>query len=360
MGCSSHRMNRRDLLVRAAKGIVGGAAAMSLPAPLLAQVGGAVATRPSAGAPSRAALTTGGSRGDNVFAALKLIEDDIRRALARKKRVLLKPNMVCIHTQLACSHVECLEAVLEFLSPMVKGEIFLGDSPAGGRATEGFEALDYRRLARQYKVRFIDFDDESVDVLHATDHRYHAVPVRAVKLALDPDTFVISSAIPKTHDRAVLTLSLKNIVVGAAVKDPGFRWDGKGTGQSDKMIIHGGPQNQAIHYNLFHLARQLKPDLSILDGFQGMEGNGPCSGTAVEHKVAIASTDWLAADRIATELMGFEFRKVGYLWFAAQAGLGQGDLEQIEVLGEPIARHVKPYCPHETIEEQYKWMTRGA
>jgi uncharacterized protein (DUF362 family) len=48
-----------------------------------------------------------------------------------------------------------------------------------------------------------------------------------------------------------------------------------------------------------------------------MEGNGPIDGTPVDHRVCVASTDWFAADRVAVELMGLDFEKVGYLNFVA-------------------------------------------
>ena len=53
-----------------------------------------------------------------------------------------------------------------------------------------------------------------------------------------------------------------------------------------------------------------------------MEGNGPCLGTAVDHRVCVVSPDWLAADRVAIELMGIDFAKVGV--FEALCGRGHG------------------------------------
>jgi len=308
---------------------------------------------------SQAALTTGESRAENVFRALKMIEPQIRRGLARKKRVLLKPNMVVVNRQLAATHVECLEGVLEFLRPLVREEIIIGDSPAGGQATEGFDNYKYHQLAKRYRVRFINFDETPTEIRHVSDHRFQPRAVRMVRPLLDPDTYIISAAILKTHDRALCTLSLKNVVVGSAIKDKDFRWGGN-KGSNDKMLIHGGPHNEAIHYNLFALARILRPDLSVIDGFEGMEHNGPVSGAPVDHKVAVASCDFVAADRIGVELMGFDFDQVGYLSFCGKGGLGQGDLSRIDVLGEPVARHIRKYRPHDTLEQQLKWMTRGA
>ena len=125
------------------------------------------------------------------------------------------------------------------------------------------------------------------------------------KLLLDDQAYVISAARMKTHDRVVATLSLKNIVFGAPIKDLGFAWgSGRKPGTTnDKPIAHGSGY-RAINYNLFALAPRLHPDLAFIDGFEGMQGNGPVGGTPVDHRVCVASPDWLAADRVGIELMG--------------------------------------------------------
>ncbi|MBI4580244.1 MAG: DUF362 domain-containing protein [Planctomycetes bacterium] len=358
---TDRQATRRSFLRGTVGTAVGGWAAIRWPRRVIGQTAAAPATGLTAPSlpPSQAALLAGDSRADNVFRALKLIEPQVRQAIARKKRVLIKPNVVVTNNQLSATHVECLEGILEFLNPIVKDEIVIGDSSAGGQVTAGYDNYKYHSLANRYRVRFIDLDEMPTETRYVVDHRYLPQPVRLAQPVIDPETFIISAAVPKTHDRAVCTLSLKNVVVGAAIKDKGFRWGAKGTGSNDKVLIHGGPENQAIHYNLFNMAKMLRPDLSVLDGYQGMERNGPVAGTAVDHRIAIASTDFLAADRIGVELMGFDFAQVGYLTFCARAGLGQGDLTRIEVLGERITDHQRKYRPHDTIEQQLKWMTRG-
>jgi hypothetical protein len=70
----------------------------------------------------------------------------------------------------------------------------------------------------------------------------------------------------------------------------------------------------------------------------------------------VASLDWLAADRVAVELMGIDFGKVGYLTYCAQAGnLGQGDLSKIEIIGPAIKDHVKAYQLPDNIDKQLVW-----
>ncbi len=305
---------------------------------------------------TRVSLTYGDSRAQNVHDALKLIEPQIRDGLAKKKSIVIKPNLVNIDNQLTATHVDCLEGILEFLKPLAQDEIIITESPANGPAAEGYGNYGYYRLKNKYRVRFLDLDAQPFGTEYLVDERHHVIPVRFSKLIIDPTIYLISTAPMKTHDRAIVTLGLKNIAAGAIIKDPGFRWGPGSKGTTDKHLIHGGPQNQGIHFNLFTLAQRAAPHLTVLDGFQSMEHNGPVAGTPVDHKIALAGTDWLAVDRLGAELMGFDHAKIGYLVYCAKAGMGQADKSRIELLGERLEDHIRHYQPHDTIELQYKWM----
>ncbi|HEO72297.1 MAG TPA: DUF362 domain-containing protein, partial [Candidatus Hydrogenedentes bacterium] len=307
-------------------------------------------------ATSRVALQHGGSRAEIVFQALKSIEPDVRAALAKKKRVIIKPNMVVTDRQLAATHADCLEGILEFLGPLVKEPVLIAESPANGPAAEGYANYGYSRLEKAYPIKLVDLDVQSSSVAHMVDERHCPRAVRYSTFLLDPEAFVVSTANLKAHDRAVVTLSLKNLAVGALLKDTGYRWGPGSEGISDKAIVHGGRENQGIHFNLFHLAKKRAPDLTVLDGFEGMEHNGPVNGTPVDHRVAVASADWLAAERVGVELMGFDFAKVGYLTFCAKAGMGQANWDAIEIVGERMTDHIRSYQPHDNIERQYRWL----
>jgi uncharacterized protein (DUF362 family) len=308
---------------------------------------------------SRVALFHGEDRADIAFRALQVHGQAVSRAIG-DRRVVIKPNNVAIDKQLSATHAGCLEGILEFLKSIGKlNQTVIAESAANGPTLEGFENYHYTGLARRYAVRLIDLDEQEVErvqVFDEKDIRPHAV--RVSKLLLDPDTFIISAAKMKTHDLIVATLSLKNIVLGAPVKDPGYGGGrgAKSEAKSDKPIVHGGGF-RGLNYNLFDLSRRLHPHLAVIDGYDGMEGNGPTRGTLVEHRVCVASPDWLAADRVAVELMGIDFGKVGYLNYCAQAGLGEGDLQRIEVVGEPIAKHVRHYKLADNIDQQLVWMT---
>lgn len=307
--------------------------------------------------PSSVALTTGSSRADMAFRALQPFSKQIREAIGNK-RVVLKPNNVSVTVQLASTHVETLEGTLEFLKSINKlKNAVIAESAAAGPTFDGFSNFGYMALAGKYNVKLIDLDKEKYETIYVFDEKdFKPHAVRMSGMLLDRDSYIVSVARMKTHDRVLATLSLKNIVFGAPIKDVGFAYGpGRKEGtRIDKPIVHGSGF-RGINYNLYALARQLHPHLSVIDGFEGMEGNGPNNGTPVDHRVCVVSPDWLAADRVGIELMGIDFANVGYLNYCAQANLGVADLSKIEVIGESIASHKRNYRLSDNINSQLVW-----
>ena len=96
--------------------------------------------------------------------------------------------------------------------------------------------------------------------------------------------------------------------------------------------------------------------VTVIDGFEGTEGTGPMSGTPVPSRIAIASTDFLAADRVGLECMRLDPRWVGYLRYCGQVGLGNYDLAKIDIRGPAISTAQKKYRLHNDVERQLQWM----
>ncbi len=303
---------------------------------------------------SKVALTTGSNRADLVFRALQPFSAQIKKEIGNRQ-VILKPNNVLIDSQLCATHVDTLEGVLEFLKSIgVTQDIIIAESAANGSTMEGFDNYGYFKLVSKYPVKLVDLDSQPVEKMYIFDEKdFKPHPVRFSSLLLDKDSYIVSVARMKTHDRVVATLSLKNIVLGAPVKDIGFTWSSlrKPGTVNDKPIVHGSGF-KALNYNLFVLSQILHPHLAIVDGFEGMEGNGPNYGTPVDHRVCVVGTDWLATDRTAVELMGIDFSKVAYLNYCAQAGLGVADLDKIEIIGETLSKHKKTYKLNDNINDQ--------
>jgi uncharacterized protein (DUF362 family) len=307
---------------------------------------------------SRVALTTGDNRADMTFRALTPFSKEISHAIGRR-RVVLKPNIVNTNVQLASTHVDTLEGILEFLKSIGKTEnVVIAESAANGPTFDGYSNFGYLRLADKYGVKLIDLDKEPFDIIHVFDEKdFRPHAVRVSHLILDPDSFIVSVARMKTHDRIFATLSLKNIVVGAPIKDSGFTFgpSSRRGAKSDKSLMHGSGF-RGINYNLYAMSGQLHPHLAVIDGFEGMEGNGPNDGTPVDHRVCVAGLDWLATDRVGIELMGIDFATVGYLNFCGQTGIGMTDLNKIQIIGESINDRRKKYKLSDNFKDQLIWM----
>ncbi len=361
--------NRREFLLRT--GLATGAAALF--AGRFARAAEAPNTAPqmpaapqpdasTSAAPTKVALTNGDNRTDNIFRALKSLEKEIAQSIGTR-RVVIKPNNVSTSNQLSSTHADALAGILEFLKSIGKLDNAIIAESSSVSTLQCFRNFGYTPLADKYKVKLVDLDREKYQTILAfdqTDAKPHPVRVSSM-LANQEDNFIISACILKTHDRAVATLSIKNIILGSAMKLPSLNGGGGGRGGrggfgggSDKPVLHGGGAH-GININLAMLAPMLHPSLSVIDGFEGMEGNGPINGTRVDHRVCVVSTDYLAADTVGASLMGIDPADIGYLTYLAAAKAGESDPAKMEILGEPIAKLARKYRLESSIERQLQW-----
>jgi uncharacterized protein (DUF362 family) len=306
-------------------------------------------------AASVVSLVRGEDRRRNVAEALALVEDRIVPVLRRKKHVVIKPNLVSTVQPLAASHADVLRGILDFLAPRFKGPVVIAESSAGNTFS-GYERFGYTRIPAEHKERavtLVDLNDEGLyETMQILDDDLHLQPVRLAARLLDPDAFVICAAALKTHNAVVATLSVKNMTLGAPLRSgpkESARW-------SDKRRYHVGIRQ--MHYDIMLTAQRMLPfwGATVIDGFEGMEGNGPNSGLPVPSRLAIASTDYVAADRVGVECMGIDPGWVGYLGYCGTTGVGQYDLARIEVRGARIAEVRRTYQLHQDIERMLEWM----
>ena len=263
--------------------------------------------------------------------ALVAIDEQIVPVLKTKKSVVIKPNMVSTVNPLAATNADTLRGILDYLAPRFKGPVFIAESSAGN-TNEGFDNFKYQGVVNDFKgrVTLVDLNTEGKYVVHP----------------------ILDANLHPTHNTVVATMSIKNMALGAPLRAaPKERpnWN-------DKRKFHGGVRQ--THVDIMMTAQKMAPfwGATLVDGYEGMEGNGPSSGTPVPSRVAIASTDYVAADRVGIECIGIKPEWVGYLRFCSNAGLGQYDLSKIDVRGEKIAAVRKEYRLHQDIERELRWM----
>jgi uncharacterized protein (DUF362 family) len=352
----SKEFSRRQLLVAsaAALALTGGrrlfaqhppTPALELPPPPIVPV-----TRHSA-----VSVVRGQSRRQATHDALVGIDREMLQGLKRKKSVLIKVNLTSVTNQLASTHRDAVAGILDYLGPRFKGPVAVGEASSNDTMA-GFDNLHYQELVTEFKsqkVSLVDFNLEKYALMQSIDANIHPTAVRIASRLVDPDAFIINCCIPKTHNSVTYTGAVKNMAMGAPLRSP----IKETPGWSDKRKIHVNGHWQH-NYNMLLVAQHLAPywGATVLDGFEAMEGNGPIGGAKVDWKVAIASTDYLAADRAALEAMGMDPKWIGYLQYSGQMGIGNYDLSNIEVRGEKLEAIKTSFKLPDSIDDQLKWM----
>ena len=293
------------------------------------------------------------NRRQNVFGALDLIREDAIPKLA--DQVMLKPNFLSSQNQLASSHADAMRGAIDFLLsvPNPPEEILIAEGGNEEHSGQAFENFGYHALPKEYDIpiRLVDLNRETrwetVPILLDDRTEYD---VHMPKTVLDcPCT--ISMAVAKTHDVTVVTLALKNMIMGTIRKE-------------DRVKMHGFPthgerlrpnESKRLNINLIRLAKYMAPDIGVIDGTVGLQGNGPGGTDAVDLGVAAASTDVFAVDAVMTKVMGFEPAEQGLLHYAGQLGMGVTDLDAIDILENAIESIAASFKPHKWIEQQRQW-----
>ena len=298
---------------------------------------------------STVSFVTGKDRRDMVYQSMKPLAKEIENGI-KGKQVVIKPNLVGNNTPLCATHADAIRGVLDFLKPIYRQQILIAEStgrryPDMPGTMKHYTLYNYFPLEKEYNVKLVDLNagTHSTEWVVGPDGR--PLDIRICSPFLDSNNYFISLTRLKTHNTLVVTLTAKNMLLGSPFVD--------GT-RSDKSRLHT-PGIRGMNFDVFLLAQKIQPRLAILDGLEGMEGNGPTDGTPVEHGVALASTDFIAADRVGCQLMDIDFGDCGYLTYCANAGIGQGDLSKIKIMGPDPANYVRKYQLHENIERQLEW-----
>ena len=171
-----------------------------------------------------------------------------------------------------------------------------------------------------------------------------------------PADYLISVVPPKTHNIFPVSLSIPNLV-GFVRPDQRVLLFGASAQEMKRINFFQSEKYfqllQMANRNFVALLKQIPPSLVLIDGLYGMEGKGPIKGSPVFHGFAIASEDAVAADELATHVMGFNPDDVPYLDLAFREGLGNNHWQNI--IGVDPQQVKFPYRPHPLFQRQRKW-----
>lgn len=306
----------------------------------------------------RVGLAREKNRRENIFRSLDLVRDDVIQRI--KPQVLLKPNFLSSKNQLASSHVDTMRGVIDFLltTPKPPEEIVIAEGGNEDHSGESFENFNYHALHDEYDIpiKLVDLNQETnwqeIEIILADNTPY---TVHMPKTVIDAPC-TISVAIAKTHDVCVVTLALKNMIMGTIRKVDRVRMHGFHS-HAERVLPD---EAKTLNINLIRLAQFLTPDIAVVDGTLGLQGNGPGGEDDVDFGIAAAGVDVYATDAVMAKAMGFEPMELGLLNYGHMLGLGVAELDQIDVLETVIADVAKSFKPHETTDLQLQWQRDDA
>lgn len=216
-------------------------------------------------------------------------------------RIVLKPNLNNDLVALTGNSVDLriLAGAIEALQARGYTDLTVADGSNVGVERRGIDTMKRLRvdkLCARYGVR-------TVDLNHDEGHRIvleAGAQPRIADTVLSAD-FLISIPKIKTHVEAGLSCAMKN-------------WVGIARGQ-EKRDMH-----RDLGRNIFSLNEVVRPDLVLVDGLVGMEGNGPGDGRPFRFGQLLMSDDAFTNDLVVCRLIGMDWRRVPYLVHAHEAG----------------------------------------
>lgn len=236
------------------------------------------------------------------------------------KKVFIKPNIVefnfhrPIHT-----NPMVVEALIRFCIEEGAREIVVGEG-SGHRRNMGclLRECGLEEILIKHKIRFVDINyDEPIKVTNLGSSSGMGY-IYFSKEAYQSDV-LISVPKLKTHHWTSVTLSLKNMFGIASSQ------------------AYGWPKNelhfQGIVNSIVDINCTRKPDLSLVDGIMGMQGDGPLYGEPVNANFLLMGDDSVAVDSTCSRWMGFDPGKIDHIKVAHQSGLGNIDSDKIKIVG---------------------------
>ena len=256
-----------------------------------------------------------GERGhEPVFKALDLI--DYKSCLSGYKKALIKVNFICTETwdSGATTDPMVVEAIIMKLKDLPL-EIFVVESDATmTNADKAYEATGMKEMCQRNGVEFLNlrYQKDKVKIPIPSCETLGSITVPRIVT----ESAVISAAKLKTHMSTKVTLGMKNMF--------GLLPD------KLKMKYH----TRGISKVIVDINTVIKPALTVIDGFVGMEGKGPTNGTPIKMDLIIAGKDVVATDATAARIMGFDPKEISHIRTAAQKGIG--NIDNIEIIGSKL------------------------
>jgi uncharacterized protein (DUF362 family) len=238
-----------------------------------------------------------------------------------KDTVLIKPNIVipAKTSSAVVTDVYLVEAIVKYLKAIGVKRIIIGEAPGLNVDVElAFKVSGFTRLAQKEKLELLNL--EKADTI---EKPWKFGKIKIPKIVFE--SYYINVPKLKTHMQTLVTLGLKNQ---------------KGLLRSEyKKGFH---ITWGLDEPIAELAKIVKPDLTIVDGIVGIEGDGPLlQGKRIKSHVCIIGEDIVSVDATCCRVMGIDPFSVLHINIASKIGVGEMEPEISGVQIEKVKRNFK-------------------
>lgn len=210
--------------------------------------------------------------------------------LKKRAKVLIKPNVLSPSKpeEAITTHPAVVEGICKILS-QYDAEIFIGDSSEYSNALS-FEVSGIGNVAKKYG-HLVVFD--SAKITKIKDNNAKILKEFYIPQVVKDADIIINVAKLKTHLLTKFTGCIKNLLgcIPGGIKS-GYHKRAPGEEQFSTLLVD--------------IFQNIKPQLNIIDGIIGMEGQGPSAGTLKKTGLIFAGTNAVAVDIVASRVIGFE------------------------------------------------------
>lgn len=232
--------------------------------------------------------------------------------LAGRKKAILKPNFVAGRPARtgATTHFDLIAAVADE-ARAAGAEPYLCESPGTEFDFDAtYSILGIREFCEEHKIGIVGKVDRWIEYRPPKAQRLKVFHAPA-ELA---DACLINLPVLKTHVVSGMSVAMKNLM-GLLPR-------------TDRRNMHTfGIQQSIVDMNM-----GIKPDLTIVDGAIGQDGEGPLYGRQANLGVLLAGRDSLTIDLVACKLVNVDPKRIGHL----QLGIEQLGGRRARLLGDPI------------------------
>ncbi|MGF7056694.1 DUF362 domain-containing protein [Brassicibacter mesophilus] len=243
------------------------------------------------------------------------------RIIKKGDRVVITPNWVKAKPAYTGTVVgpETLDMLIKIVKGYEPSEITIATGSGGDPTDKVMKYVGYDKVIKNNEVKFVDLNYGPYVEIQLDHENPSFTKISSLYNNFD---VLISFTQLKVHEEATMSAGIKNIALG---------WP--------PAEIHGFPKkNLGIHEDLHGfiaaIIQKIPIDLTIISVDKTMIGTGPSDGKAVDTPgLVISGTDPVACDATAARLLGFLPQAISYLYKLYRIGVGEAQLENVEMKG---------------------------